>query len=147
MFALGNQDDLLLVVRRVEALGASSTPRTGRTCSPASSAPRTSCATRRRRPDAAYDGEVDPHLLTEPEEKALFEAIGSATGEAEAAVEVEDFDRAMSALAKLRAPVDAFFEKVLVNAPEEDVRANRLRLLNRIRQATRAVADFSKVGG
>ncbi len=53
----------------------------------------------------------------------------------------------MRALARLRAPVDAFFEKVLVNAPEADVRANRLRLLNKIRQATLAVADFSKIGG
>jgi glycyl-tRNA synthetase beta chain len=47
----------------------------------------------------------------------------------------------------LRAPVDAFFDKVLVNAPDPAVRANRLKLLNRIRQATLAVADFSKIGG
>ena len=53
----------------------------------------------------------------------------------------------MVALAKLRAPVDAFFDKVLVNATEADVRANRLRLLHRIRQATLAVADFSRVEG
>ena len=53
----------------------------------------------------------------------------------------------MSALAKLRAPVDAFFDKVRVNADDPTVRANRLRLLNRIREATLAVADFSKIGG
>ncbi len=53
----------------------------------------------------------------------------------------------MAALAPLRAPVDAFFEKVRVNDPDPAIRANRLRLLNRIREATLAVADFSKVGG
>ena len=53
----------------------------------------------------------------------------------------------MAALARLRAPVDAFFDKVLVNAPDALLRANRLRLLNRIRQATLAVADFSKIAG
>ena len=53
----------------------------------------------------------------------------------------------MAALAKLRAPVDAFFDKVLVNDPDPTLRANRLRLLNRIREATRAVADFSKIAG
>jgi glycyl-tRNA synthetase beta chain len=53
----------------------------------------------------------------------------------------------MTALAALRAPVDAFFDKVRVNADDPKVRANRLRLLNRIREATLAVADFSKVGG
>jgi glycyl-tRNA synthetase beta chain len=53
----------------------------------------------------------------------------------------------MAALAKLRAPVDAFFEHVRVNADDAKVRANRLRLLNRLREATLAVADFSKVGG
>ncbi|HMN85579.1 MAG TPA: DALR anticodon-binding domain-containing protein, partial [Bauldia sp.] len=94
-----------------------------------------------------YDGAVEPALLAEPEEKALFEAVGAATGEARAAVEVEDFDDAMRALAKLRAPVDAFFDKVLVNAPDQAVRANRLRLLERIRAATLTVADFSKVEG
>ncbi len=60
---------------------------------------------------------------------------------------IEDFAGAMSALAALRAPVDAFFEQVRVNAEEADVRANRLRLLNRIREATLAVADFSKIAG
>ena len=53
----------------------------------------------------------------------------------------------MTALARLRAPVDAFFDKVRVNDADAAVRANRLRLLNRIREATLAVADFSKVGG
>jgi glycyl-tRNA synthetase beta chain len=86
-------------------------------------------------------------LLGEPAEKALFEAIGAATGEARAAVAVEDFDDAMRALAKLRAPVDAFFDTVRVNVEDERRRENRLRLLNQIREATLAVADFSRIEG
>jgi glycyl-tRNA synthetase beta chain len=67
--------------------------------------------------------------------------------EASAAVAKEDFAAAMSAMAKLRPPVDAFFEKVRVNDDDPKVRENRLKLLNEIRSATRAVADFSKIEG
>ena len=70
-----------------------------------------------------------------------------ARAEAEAAVAREDYEGAITALARLRAPVDAFFDKVLVNAEEPEVRVNRLNLLNAIRSATLAVADFSKVSG
>ena len=93
----------------------------------------------------AFTGAVDPKLLADPEEKALAAALDSAAPAATAAVTKEDFAAAMTALAKLRAPVDAFFEKVRVNADDPAVRANRLRLLNRIREATLAVADFSKI--
>ena len=72
---------------------------------------------------------------------------GYSGGEVIAAVEVEDYDDAMRALARLRGPVDTFFDTVLVNDPDAAVRVNRLRLLNRIRMATRAVADFSKIEG
>lgn len=82
-----------------------------------------------------------------PEEKALAEAIGKAKAEASAAVAKEDFAAAMSAMAKLRPHVDAFFDKVTVNADDKAVRENRLKLLNEIREATRAVADFSKIEG
>ena len=68
-------------------------------------------------------------------------------GGAAAAVAREDFASAMSEMAKLRAPVDAFFDFVTVNTQEPDLRANRLRLLNRIRATTRTVADFSKIEG
>ncbi|MEO8668201.1 MAG: DALR anticodon-binding domain-containing protein, partial [Bauldia sp.] len=93
-----------------------------------------------------YDGKITDDLVAEPEEKTLAAAVEVAREGARNAVAGEDFEAAMSALAKLRLPVDAFFEKVHVNAPDAAVRANRLRLLNRIREATLAVADFSKVG-
>ena len=73
--------------------------------------------------------------------------IGKAKTEASAAVAKEDFAAAMSAMAKLRPGVDAFFDKVTVNVDDRAVRENRLKLLNEIREATRAVADFSKIEG
>ncbi len=63
------------------------------------------------------------------------------------AIDVENFAGAMRALAELRAPVDAFFDKVTVNADDKALRVNRLKLLSEIRAATMTVADFSKLGG
>jgi glycyl-tRNA synthetase beta chain len=93
------------------------------------------------------EGQVDAKLLAEPAEKALHEALEKALPSARAAVEKEEFAAAMKALAGLRAPVDGFFDKVLVNAPEEQIRRNRLLLLSRFREALSAVADFSKIEG
>ena len=79
--------------------------------------------------------------------KALAKAIDQVKTEAGAAVAKEDFAAAMGVIAKLRPAVDAFFDKVKVNDDEPKVRENRLKLLNEIRAATRAVADFSKIEG
>ncbi len=147
VFALPEQRDLVLIVRRVEALGQFLDTDDGANLLAGLKRATNILTDEEKKSGESYDGEVNPALLAEPEERALFEAVGAAEGEVRAAVEVEDFADAMRALAKLRAPVDAFFDKVLVNAPEADVRANRLRLLNKIRQATLAVADFSRVGG
>jgi glycyl-tRNA synthetase beta chain len=81
------------------------------------------------------------------EEAALVAALDTAEPKAVAAVEAEDFTGAMAALASLRAPIDAFFDKVTVNADDRQLRENRLKLLNRIRAATLTVADFSRIGG
>ena len=99
---------------------------------------------RRRRTSARYDGAPDAALYKLDEEKALAKAIDQVKSEAGAAVAKEDFAAAMSAMAKLRPAVDAFFDKVKVN-DDDAVRENRLKLLNEIRAATRAVADFSKI--
>ena len=72
-------------------------------------------------------------------------AIDDVKREASAAVVNEDFAAAMSAMAKLRPAVDAFFEKVKVNDDDAKIRENRLKLLNEIRAATRTVADFSRI--
>lgn len=84
---------------------------------------------------------------SEPEEAALIAALKSATQDAAAALETENFEGAMRALASLRGPVDAFFERVTVNADEAMLRRNRLVLLSRIREAVRAVADFDRLEG
>jgi glycyl-tRNA synthetase beta chain len=94
-----------------------------------------------------YDGAPDPAHYQLPEEKALAVAIDAAKAEASKAVAAEDFAAAMRAMAKLRPHVDAFFDKVTVNVDDKPLRENRLRLLNEIRAATRAVADFSKIEG
>ena len=86
-------------------------------------------------------------LLKEPQEAELNTVLGVAIPLARKAVENEDFMVAMGALAGLRAPVDAFFEKVLVNAEDPMLRRNRLLLLSRLREALSAVADFSKIEG
>jgi glycyl-tRNA synthetase beta chain len=77
----------------------------------------------------------------------LAHAIDAAKAEAVRAVEEEDFEAAMRVMARLRPHVDAFFDKVTVNVEDKKVRENRLKLLNEIRAATRAVADFSKIEG
>jgi glycyl-tRNA synthetase beta chain len=94
-----------------------------------------------------YTGAPDPQLYSLPEEKALAAAIGTAKEQAAAAVGKEDFAAAMAAIAVLRPKVDAFFDNVTVNVNEARLRENRLKLLNEIREATRAVADFSKIEG
>ncbi len=83
----------------------------------------------------------------EPAEKALIDALDRAEPQAAAALAAEDFTAAMAALASLRAPIDAFFEKVTVNAEEENRRSARLDLLARFRAAVHNVADFSKIEG
>ena len=83
----------------------------------------------------------------EPAEKDLIDALDAAEPKAAAALEVEDFEAAMGALASLRAPIDRFFEDVIVNAPEKDKREARLSLLARFRDAVHRVADFSRIEG
>jgi glycyl-tRNA synthetase beta chain len=98
-----------------------------------------------------YDGPPEVLLYRQEEERALAKAIDAAKNEAASAVHAEDFAAAMRAMAKLRPHVDAFFDKVTVNvadgADKAKLRENRLKLLNEIRDATRTVADFSKIEG
>ena len=147
VFALEGQDDLLMVVRRVEALGAFLESDDGKNLLAGVKRASNILRIEEKKDGKAYAGRVDVALLKEPEEKALAAAVATAKQEAAAAVAKEDFAAAMRALAKLRPTVDAFFDKVTVNADDKAVRANRLTLLNDIREATRAVADFSRIEG
>lgn len=147
VFALKGQDDLVLIVRRVEALGKFLDTEDGKNLLAGYKRAANILSIEEKKDKKPYYGEPDAAKLTAPEEKALAAAIKTAENEIAAALKSEDFETAMRAMAKLRAPVDAFFGKVIVNAEEKAVRENRLKLLNRIREATRQVADFSRIEG
>jgi glycyl-tRNA synthetase beta chain len=147
VFALEGQDDLLLIVRRVEALGTFLDTEDGKNLLAGTKRAENILRIEEKKDGKPFTGKPDAAKLDAPEEKTLAAAIETAEGEIEAALKKEDFEAAMRAMAKLRAPVDAFFEKVTVNAEDKGLRENRLKLLNRIREATRHVADFSKIAG
>ena len=92
-------------------------------------------------------GNIKIALFTEPQEKALYEALQTARDKASKAITDEDYTAAMAALAPLRGPVDDFFDAVMVNDDDQTIRLNRLRLLSGIREALAPVADFDKIAG
>jgi len=139
-------DNLLLVARRLEALIVFINEEDGKNLLAGTKRAANILAAEEKKGTKVATS-VDAALLKVDEEKALFEAVTLASSETEAAIAREDFSGAMLALAKLRGPVDTFFEKVLVNDEDENVRANRLALLDLIRTATGKVADFSKIAG
>jgi glycyl-tRNA synthetase beta chain len=141
------EDDLVLIVRRIEALGKFLDTDDGKNLVAGTKRAANILGIEEKKDKTAYTGAPDPSLLQLPEEKELAQAIGVAKAEADQAVAREDFASAMTAMSKLRPRVDAFFDKVTVNADDKPLRANRLRLLNEIREATRTVADFSKIQG
>ncbi len=147
VFALGGQDDLLTVTRRVEALSKFLDTDDGKNLLAGVKRAANILRIEEKKDDKKYSGDVNPAQLIKGEEKALHSAISQASALARKAVEHEDFEGAMKAIAKLRAPVDEFFEGVIVNDKDATFRENRLRLLNRIREATAEVADFSKIEG
>ena len=147
VFALEGQDDLLLIVRRVEALGKFLDTDDGKNLLAGVKRASNILGIEEKKDKRTFAGAPDAALLKLPEEKALASAVAAAKAEASAAVAKEDFAGAMTAIAKLRPTVDAFFDKVKVNDDDKAVRENRLKLLNEIREATRAVADFSKIEG
>ena len=147
VFALSGQDDLLMVVRRVEALAKFLETDDGKNLLAGTKRASNILAIEEKKDKRAFDGAPDAAFYALDEEKALATAISQVKIEAGAAVAKEDFAAAMSAMAKLRPAVDAFFDQVKVNDDDAKVRENRLKLLNEIRAATRAVADFSKIEG
>ena len=100
-----------------------------------------------KKDDASYDAAPDAKGYAQDEESALGRALEAACAAVAKAVEQEEFTSAMTALAALRGPVDAFFDEVTVNAEDADLRKNRLRLLSRIRATMGLIADFSQIEG
>ncbi|QGY04361.1 glycine--tRNA ligase subunit beta [Methylobacterium mesophilicum SR1.6/6] len=149
VFALPGQDDLLLIVRRVEALQDFLDTEDGKNLLAGYKRAANILRIEEKKDGRAYDAAPDAALAAagEPAERALAEALARARETASAAIAREDFSAAMQALSTLRAPVDAFFQDVTVNAPDPKLRENRLLLLNALRAATREVAEFSKIEG
>ncbi len=139
-------DDLLQVVRRVQALGSFLDTEDGKNLLAGTKRAANILAAEEKKKTQVGET-VEPALLRAEAEKKLFAAVNQAEKEAGQAIQNEDFSAAMLALSVLREPVDSFFEDVLVNDEDAAVRANRLALLARIRAATDQVADFSKIAG
>ncbi len=144
----GANDDLLLIVRRVEALTAFLATEDGANLLAGyRRAANILRAEEKKDGEGAFAGAVEAAQLVEPQEIALAGALAEALPTVQAAVAREAYGEALAALSRLRAPVDAFFEAVIVNAPDPAIRANRLRLLSSLREATLSVADFSRIAG
>ena len=147
VFALGDQDDLLNIVHRVKALEAFLDTEDGQNLLAGFRRAANILRIEEKKDKRSYDGEPNGQLLIAGPEKKLASAIRQARVNARKAIEREDFEAAMAALARLRQPVDEFFEKVTVNAEDPTLRENRLKLLSRIRDVARTVADFSRIEG
>ncbi len=148
VFALPGQDDLLLIVRRVEALGRLLDIEDGKNLLAGYRRAANIVRAEEKKDGAgAFAGAHDPRTLALPEEFALADMLAAAGAEARERVAREDYEGAMRALASLRKPVDAFFVSVTVNVDTPELRLNRLRLLGELREAVHTVADFSKIAG
>ncbi|QQO36106.1 glycine--tRNA ligase subunit beta [Bradyrhizobium diazoefficiens] len=141
----GREVGLLSVVRRVEALGQFLETSDGKNLLAGTKRAENILRIEEKKDGKIYHDDPDPGLYALGEERELAAAIDEIVPQARDAVLRDDYVAAMSAMAKLRPPVDAFFDKVRVNDDDAKVRENRLKLLNEIRSATRAVADFSKI--
>ena len=147
VFALGGEDDLVRLLARVEALGAFLKSEDGANLLTAYRRASNIVRIEEGKDKTRYADAPDPALLKEPAETVLAEKLKLATAESGKALEAEEFAGAMAALARLRVPVDEFFNKVTVNTDNRELRANRLRLLSQIRDTLNRVADFSKIEG
>ncbi|MCL8383224.1 glycine--tRNA ligase subunit beta [Xanthobacter aminoxidans] len=147
VFALEGQDDLLLVVRRVEALAAFLATEDGRNLLAGYRRAVNILRIEEKKDGRAFAGPTVAALLKEPAEERLADAIETVKARVSQAVAAEDFEAAMTALSDLRQPVDAFFDAVTVNDPDPALRENRLKLLDEIRAATRGIADFDRIEG
>jgi glycyl-tRNA synthetase beta chain len=147
VFALGDEDDLVRLVARVEALQSFLATDDGANLLAGYRRAVNILKIEEKKEGTFYDGLPDPEALQQPEEKALFTAIATASELVAAELERERFEGAMRAMAELRAPVDRFFDRVTVNAEDPMLRRNRLLLLSQIRDTLHKVADFSKIEG
>jgi glycyl-tRNA synthetase beta chain len=146
-FALGGQDDLVLLVNRVRALQAFLETEDGVNLLQGYKRANNILTQAEEKDGVEYSFGPDPSLAEDTSEKNLFEALDVAEPAITAALSAEDFATAMSQMATLRAPIDAFFTDVVVNAESQIIRRNRLNLLHRIRHIMGQVATLERIEG
>jgi glycyl-tRNA synthetase beta chain len=147
VFALGGEDDLVRLLARVEALGTFLQSEDGANLLTAFRRASNIVRIEESKDKTRYADPPDPGRFREEAETVLAKRLANATAESTKALESENFAGAMAALARLRVPIDDFFNKVTVNTDDRELRANRLRLLSEIRDTLNRVADFSKIEG
>jgi glycyl-tRNA synthetase beta chain len=148
VFALPGQDDLVSIVRRVEALGRFLDSADGASLLAGYRRAANILKAEEKKDGAgAFAVRHNPAALVVPAEQKLAVALASAGGAMREYVGEENYEKAMRALATLRQPVDAFFEDVTVNVDDPALRLNRLRLLAELREAAQGIADFSRIAG
>jgi glycyl-tRNA synthetase beta chain len=147
IFALGGEDDLVRLLARVDALARFLASEDGANLLTLYRRAANIVRIEERKDETRYEGAPDERLFAQPQETALALRLGETGGRAATALAQEDFAGAMETLSTLRAPVDEFFERVTVNCEDRARRANRLRLLARIRDTLNVVADFSLIEG
>jgi glycyl-tRNA synthetase beta chain len=147
VMARGGEDDLVRLLARVEALGAFLASDDGANLLTAYRRAANIVRIEEKKDKQAYQGAVQADSLRQAEEKTLFSHLADASKGAQIALRSEDFTAAMAAMARLRQPVDAFFDEVTVNAEDKALRENRLQLLSAIGATLAEVADFSKIEG
>ena len=145
--AMPGSDDLILLVRRAEALQSLLDTEDGENLVQGFRRANNILAQAEERDGVEYSFGADRRFAQAPEERALFDALDAAERQIAPAMEAERFEDAMRAMARLRGPIDAFFEAVQVNTENEAVRRNRLNLLSRIRAVCLQVADLSRLEG
>lgn len=147
VFALGGEGDLVRLMARVNALQGFIETDAGADMLAAYRRAANIVRIEEKKSETSFDGSVDEAALQQVEEKTLFAELGKAVGASSSAVEQEAYADAMAAIATLRSPVDAFFDKVTVNADDPALRENRLKLLSSIGSTLDQVADFSVIEG
>ncbi|EPX80073.1 glycine--tRNA ligase subunit beta [Litoreibacter arenae] len=145
--AMPNNDDLTLLVKRAEALSETLKTDDGENLIQGFKRANNILSAEEEKDGVSYELDPDPKFAENDEEKALFAALDQAEATIKPAMEQEDFTTAMAAMAKLRGPIDAFFEATQVNSDNQIVRRNRLCLLHRIRTICGGVADLTKIEG
>ncbi|KXJ56202.1 MAG: glycine--tRNA ligase subunit beta, partial [Thalassospira sp. Nap_22] len=145
VFALDGEDDLVRLLARVEALSDFVSGESGVNLMAGYKRASNILRIEEKKDDTSYKADVSADLLSLEEERKLYEALIDVRHKALPLLRDEDYAAAMTEFARLREPVDAFFEKVTVNSDNADERANRLKLLAQIRTALHDIADFSKI--